>query len=741
MSRGGRARGRGNLSAPALLALALALPAASRWPPPAAAETTTPAVATASWESLFAAGEAARRGGLPAARAALSSLLASGDELAAARARTLLGLIAQVRGESREALPLLSGPGLPELEDWRLFALAEAAAADGKIAAAEEALGTLLAATPDSPLRAPVTARLAELAWQRRDAAAALARIAEARREAYPLEVQVRCERLAWQIGRATANRDAARSAARRLLVLAPLEAAKLGVAEALRPASGAFDWAANFSSAELEQRATALLAADLADNALGALAAVPPAARDFAWSLLEARALTAAGHGVQALANLTTVSAADALGEARLAWTRAMAAVDAGTARRGQGSLGANARAYFRSVARGELERVVAAGADRDLARDALRLLFVDLLADDRFDEALARLTQLRALDPADRSGSRPLWEKGWEEYRAANFSGAIGVWSELFALDPASNFGRSARYWTARAYEKLHETERADEIYRELAAADTTDFYADQAALRRAGGAAIGERAAVEREAWPESREIRRSRLLTDLGLDAFAATELALVRDRADGRAATALDGLILARQGDRRESLRLLRKAFPDLATAHQAAVPAEALALFYPLDFREPVARYAVAARLPVPLVFGMIHQESAFDASAKSRSGARGLMQLMPATGRELARRLGMPFSLARLNDPDYSVRLGTTYFRQVLDAFHGNVELALAAYNGGPGRIRRLWQASGGDSEIDRFVEQLGVEESRNYVKRILVLANSYRKLYPDLG
>jgi soluble lytic murein transglycosylase len=110
-------------------------------------------------------------------------------------------------------------------------------------------------------------------------------------------------------------------------------------------------------------------------------------------------------------------------------------------------------------------------------------------------------------------------------------------------------------------------------------------------------------------------------------------------------------------------------------------------------------------------------------------------------MQLMPATGQEVARRLGLPFSSARLYDPDYSVRLGSRYFRQMLGRFDDRVELALASYNGGPGRISRLWRAAGPEPELDRFLEGLALAESRNYVKRILVLADSYRSLYPGLG
>ncbi|KAB2962202.1 MAG: lytic transglycosylase domain-containing protein, partial [Thermoanaerobaculia bacterium] len=215
----------------------------------------------------------------------------------------------------------------------------------------------------------------------------------------------------------------------------------------------------------------------------------------------------------------------------------------------------------------------------------------------------------------------------------------------------------------------------------------------------------------------------------------------TELELTAAGAEPRATAALAGLIAAREGDTRTSLRQLKRAFPALGTTLQGSAPPAALELYYPLAYRAAIARAAAEQGLSAALVFGMVHQESGFDAAARSRSGARGLMQLMPATGREIAGKLGVPFSSARLDEPDYSLRLGTGYFRRVLGMFDGSQELALAAYNGGPGRISRLWRAAGPAPELDRFLEGLALEESRNYVKRILVLAESYRSLYPDLG
>ena len=110
-------------------------------------------------------------------------------------------------------------------------------------------------------------------------------------------------------------------------------------------------------------------------------------------------------------------------------------------------------------------------------------------------------------------------------------------------------------------------------------------------------------------------------------------------------------------------------------------------------------------------------------------------------MQLMPPTAREMAREGGVSYAAGRPLRPGRQRRLGAVYFRELLERFDGNVELALASYNGGPNRIQRLWTEKGPDAQLADFVETLDLDESRNYVKRILVLADSYRQLYPSLG
>jgi len=689
--------------------------------------------------ALAAAADASRAGNLDAARRALSPW-SSGDE--AEMVDTFLGLIAFVHDEPAAAVTSLAAARAPrDLADWRWWTLAAAreqlAAFDG----ARQALDALLAETPDSPLRARALVRQATLALAAGDRADARRRLAAARAERLPRAESVELEKLAWQLANDTGDDALLVETARRLLVQAPLEASKMHVVDVVAARRAAApDWRLWLEPVELERRAEALLEVELPAGALTTLAAVPPAQRALEWSLLEARALTAANRGGEAYAALAGLRSQEPLLVARLEWERAEAAAEAATPRRGR-SLSAAASDRYRQQAREHRLGVVRAGADPALAARALVALADDYFDNERIAEAVAALRQLAALRPESTTGARRLWEHGWTRYESGDGERAIAAWRDLIALYPRSSWARSGRYWSARALDERGDLEAAKRLYLEVLAADTADFYARQAGLRLAGATQSLASAPPEREAWPHSPALARAERLAALGLEPLAELELDLVGERADPRAAAALRARVEASLGDLRASLTQLRRAFPDLGTAHQARVPREAISLFYPLAYRGEVETAARREQLPASLVLAMIHQESGFDASARSRSGARGLMQLMPATGRELARRLGLRYSTARLDDPDLSVRLGSRYLRQMLDRFDGSVELALAGYNGGPGRISRLWRAAGPAAELDRFLEGLAVHESKNYVKRILVLAESYRSLYPDLG
>ncbi|MDZ5460847.1 lytic transglycosylase domain-containing protein [Azohydromonas lata] len=149
---------------------------------------------------------------------------------------------------------------------------------------------------------------------------------------------------------------------------------------------------------------------------------------------------------------------------------------------------------------------------------------------------------------------------------------------------------------------------------------------------------------------------------------------------------------------------------------------------------FPMPHRQAVLREARAIGLDPAYVYGLIRQESRFITDARSHVGASGLMQVMPATARWTAKKLGIPYSGDLITDRDTNLKIGTGYLKLVLDSFEGHQALAAAAYNAGPGRPRR-W-SEGGTLEAAVWAESIPFNETRDYVQKVLSNAVDYAAL-----
>lgn len=145
---------------------------------------------------------------------------------------------------------------------------------------------------------------------------------------------------------------------------------------------------------------------------------------------------------------------------------------------------------------------------------------------------------------------------------------------------------------------------------------------------------------------------------------------------------------------------------------------------DALDLRFPLAFVDDFYQRAAAQSLPVSELMAIARRESAFSPTARSPVGARGLMQLMPATGRSVARKVGMTASTQKLDNVEYNITLGSAYYSQLLERFDGNRAVALAAYNAGPNRVKN-WLRDG--LPLDVWIETIPYRETRDYVKAVL--------------
>ena len=305
-----------------------------------------------------------------------------------------------------------------------------------------------------------------------------------------------------------------------------------------------------------------------------------------------------------------------------------------------------------------------------------------------------------------------------------------ALTHFQALAALSPAAITQGRAHYWIGRTLAALGRDPAPE--YRQ-AATWTTTFYGQLAAVALGDdAAALNARIAALRDpVW--SREtaqtfaahevVRAASWLVAWGEPARARVFLLRMDELAPTPAERALTADLALKLG------------VPDAAVFVARRMGRDGIALpraGWPAPFQPPPATDEAAA-------LGIMRQESSFDVGAVSSSGARGLMQLMPFTAKDVAKKLGVPVSIPALTvDAKQNMNLGTAYLREVLDRFGGALPLAAAAYNAGPHRVDQ-WLADYGDPRTDAiamtdWLELIPFQETRNYVQRVMENVAIYR-------
>jgi len=271
--------------------------------------------------------------------------------------------------------------------------------------------------------------------------------------------------------------------------------------------------------------------------------------------------------------------------------------------------------------------------------------------------------------------------------------------------------------RYWLARMLESTERGDQAKMVYAALA--DERGYYSFMAADRL--GAPYRWRAAPvpARDEILSALEVRqdviRSRELFHVGLESYGRIEWqrALARIAPEERAQA---GILAQRWGWYSRGI-----------TAATAAGAHDNLELRFPLAWQPVFEKYSRNAGIDSAWAYGVARSESLFVPDARSGAGALGLMQLMPATGRQLARRAGLPWGgRPTLIDPEVNVTLGTTYLANMLARFDSHRVLATAAYNAGPSRVER-WLPEDTALPADAWIDSVPYSETRAYVRRVL--------------
>ena len=361
--------------------------------------------------------------------------------------------------------------------------------------------------------------------------------------------------------------------------------------------------------------------------------------------------------------------------------------------------------------------------------------------IAESRNEDAVEQklITDLATLDPSQEAGLQHFWDKAWSAYVRGDFNGAEKLLIFIRDTYRNPNVKRQAEYWRARSIERTGKNEEAAAVYISLAGAPYADLYV---LFSQAHGARHQDPNVnplkVQRPDWPEiaekdmPAEMRLAYELTALADARDARLEIQRNLKRSNQPYADALLADLYNSSGDMLLMMRSARRAFPQLATVEQDSVPTYFLRMYYPLKYEGAIVKNAKKNDVDPFLVMGLIHQESTFNPLARSPVGAVGLMQLMPPTAKEIARRL---HSSSNVEDPEVNIQLGTFYFRQLVDMFRGAALLAVASYNAGMGNVLR-WRRAAPHRPMDEFIESMPFPETRNYVKRVTMLSASYRRM-----
>lgn len=381
---------------------------------------------------------------------------------------------------------------------------------------------------------------------------------------------------------------------------------------------------------------------------------------------------------------------------------------------------------------ARSALQAIVR--ADHDPASSASALFLLADLATDEGRDAAARAAFLEIVRRHATSALAPraAFRAAIIAYVHDSVSLAAGEFDALRARYARSNESLAATYWAGRAWQRAGDSVRANARWRRVLAREPYGYYATLARAR-SGSPLPGLPSGVSLPTDPGvDSAMARAVLLEQLGLSDAARRELDhLERDARQSFAAMVTASAAFLAQGNGGRTIRLAAEAF-----RHTDAPDDVLYRLLYPLPYEETIRFESGAHDIDPALVAALIRQESSFFPLATSPVGARGLMQIMPAVGRQSAvARSAEVWSDALLYQPDVSLRLGTAHLAGLLARYPDPVR-ALAAYNAGESRVDR-WARKPGASDAEVFVERIPYVETRDYVRIVLRNMTWYRRLY----
>ncbi len=374
----------------------------------------------------------------------------------------------------------------------------------------------------------------------------------------------------------------------------------------------------------------------------------------------------------------------------------------------------------------------------------------------------AATRFRQLLAAYPKSQYAPEASYKLGYQAYRSKNYAEAARLLEQHLASyrSPDTKFIGEAGFWAGKSEEMLGNRARALALYDLVVERYRYGYHGYLSKLRadRLRSSDSSLKPEPQKSGWDIER-MRRNALYVENIEETADGSEAGRIA-RADDLEIIGVDDLFLkeintaiegapnsprlnlrlaqfySRRGENFQATLILRRGYPDIYSYKDSDVPREAWDIFFPMVHWQTIKQEAQRHGIDPHIAAGLIRQESVFNPKAISRVGARGLMQLMPATGQLVAKQQGAGrITTADLYNPTLNIKLGMSYLAQMLGQF-GRIEYAAAGYNAGPGRAKQ-WKAERGHLDIEDWIESIPFTETRGYVQGVLRYAANYRRFY----
>ena len=367
-------------------------------------------------------------------------------------------------------------------------------------------------------------------------------------------------------------------------------------------------------------------------------------------------------------------------------------------------------------------------------------------------FDDAERIYRQLVENYPHTDYSDEASWSVAFMRYCLRQYDEALRLFREVAGRAEEPHIVDQSLFWAGKTAQQMGQSDAADRFFSEAAGGFPRSYYSTRA-VRLGYGAnqtlrqiqtalGIGATRGSSPASWDAKTAVRgrdyleRADLLVQLGLRSRAEVEMRDAEELNEG------DVGALRAIRDCYESLGILDRALVLTTRIFAAEEDEDEICRLYPSYYWEQIVTAAREAQVDPYLVLSVMRQESFFNDEAVSRAGAVGLMQIMPQTGKRLARLMGVrPFDRRLLFDPDVSIRMGSRFLADQVRSFtvgptrEIGFELGLAAYNAGP-HVARQWIERFPYQDPDAFVERIPYRETRLYVKRVLRNYTIYKTL-----